>query len=75
MYIYYSCIYISIQVVIVYENIGICVAKSTQALVIATYASPMSFQDCICSVEKLTEYLISVSIMTCSVSILLYSET
>lgn len=41
--------------------VGICVGKSGSALVFATYESPMSFQNCIYEVEKLVDFLISVS--------------
>eukprot|EP00038_Savillea_parva_P000553 m.96902 g.96902 ORF g.96902 m.96902 type:complete len:131 (-) comp10189_c0_seq1:209-601(-) len=38
---------------------GLCVCKSTAALIIATYVSPMSFEGCIGTVEKVADYLIS----------------
>eukprot|EP00039_Didymoeca_costata_P031102 m.33128 g.33128 ORF g.33128 m.33128 type:complete len:130 (+) comp8492_c0_seq2:89-478(+) len=41
---------------------GVCVTKTSTALVIATYETPMSFQACICDVEKFADYLISMQL-------------
>ena len=38
------------------------VTRTTSTLIVALYESPVSFTDCICEVEKLADYYVSMQL-------------
>ncbi len=41
---------------------GVILTRTTSVLLVATYEPPQSFADCICEVEKLADYYISMQL-------------